>query len=145
MWLMSLHQSPETTSDGRTAPTSDSWFTLGHNKCRLHHRATRIQWMRLHHGRSWLCHQMESLCKHGYHPFIVGAAQLYIWHIWKHHGLPQRVVSDRGPQFVAEFTKEIYWLLGIKLAAITVYHPQGNGQMERINQELEQFLWLFIN
>ena len=38
----------------------------------------------------------------------VGAAQLYIRHIWKHHGLPQRVVSDRGPQFVAEFTKEVY-------------------------------------
>ena len=51
----------------------------------------------------------------------IGAAQLYIRHIWKHHGLPWRVVSDRGLQFVAEFTKEIYQLLGIKLAATTVY------------------------
>ena len=75
----------------------------------------------------------------------VGAAQLYVRHIWKHHGLPRRIVSDRGPQFVAEFTKEIYRLLGIKLAATTTYHPQGDGQMERINQELEQFLRLFIN
>ena len=41
--------------------------------------------------------------------------------------------------------KELYWLLGIKLAATTTYHPQGNGQMERINQELEQYLWLFID
>ena len=38
----------------------------------------------------------------------IGAAQLYIRHVWKHHGLPKRVVSDRGPQFVAEFTREIY-------------------------------------
>ena len=75
----------------------------------------------------------------------LGAAQLYIWHVWKHHGLPKRVVSDRGPQFVAEFTREIYWLLGIKLAATTAYHPQGAGQTERVNQELEQFLRLFIN
>ena len=75
----------------------------------------------------------------------VGAAQLYIRHIWKHHGLPQRVVLDRGLQFVAEFTKEVYRLLGIKLAATTAYHPQGDGQMERVNQELEQFLRLFIN
>ena len=75
----------------------------------------------------------------------IEAAQIYIQHIWKHHGLPHRVVSDRGPQFVAEFTKEIYQLLGIKLAATTVYHPQGDGQTERINQELEQFLRLFIN
>ena len=74
-----------------------------------------------------------------------GTAQLYLQHIWKHHGLPRRVVLDRGPQFVAEFMKELYRLLGIKLAATTVYHPQGDGQMERINQELEQFLRLFIN
>ena len=72
-------------------------------------------------------------------------AQLYLQHVWKHHGLPRRVVSDRGPQFVAEFMKELYQLLGIKLAATTAYHPQGNGQTERINQELEQFLCLFIN
>ena len=52
---------------------------------------------------------------------------------------------DRGPQFVAEFTKELYRLLGIKLAATTAYHPQGDRERERINQELEQFLCLFIN
>ena len=61
----------------------------------------------------------------------IGAAQLYIWHIWKHHGLPKRVVSDRGLQFIVEFTREIYQLLGIKLAATMAYHPQGDGQMER--------------
>ena len=55
------------------------------------------------------------------------------------------MVSDRGPQFIAEFTRELYWLLRVKLAATTTYHPQGDGQMERINQELEQFLRLFIN
>ena len=41
--------------------------------------------------------------------------------------------------------KELYRLLGVKLAATTAYHPQGDGQMERVNQELEQFLHLFIN
>ena len=75
----------------------------------------------------------------------VGTAQLYIQHIWKHHGLPKRVISDRGPQFMAEFTREIDHLLGIKLAATMAYHPQGDGQMERVNQELEQFLCLFTN
>ena len=54
-------------------------------------------------------------------------------------------MSDSGPQFVAEFTREIYQLLGIKLAATMAYHPQGDGQTERVNQELEQFLQLFIN
>ena len=55
------------------------------------------------------------------------------------------MVSDRGPQFVVEFMNKLYQLLGIKLAATTAYHPQGDGQMEWVNQELEQFLHLFIN
>jgi transposase InsO family protein len=74
-----------------------------------------------------------------------GAANLYVRHIWKHHGLPNRFVSDRGPQFIAEFTRELYRLLGIKLATTTAYHPQGDGQTERLNQELEQYIRLFTN
>ena len=61
-------------------------------------------------------------------------AQLYLQHIWKHHGLPKKVVSDRGPQSIAEFTKELYWILRIKLAATTVYHLQGDGQIEQVCQ-----------
>ena len=52
---------------------------------------------------------------------------------------------DQGPQFVADLTRELHWLLGIKLAATTAYHPQGDGQTERVNQELEQYLQLFVN
>jgi hypothetical protein len=74
-----------------------------------------------------------------------GTACLYVQNVWRHHGLPQKIVSDRGPQFVAEFTRELYRLLGIKLAATTAYHPQGDKQMERVNQELEQYLRLFVN
>ena len=55
------------------------------------------------------------------------------------------MVSDRGPQFVVEFMKELYRLLGVKLAATTTYHPQGDREMEQVNQELEQYLHLFIN
>ena len=66
-------------------------------------------------------------------------------HMWKLHDIPRQVVSDRGPQFVADLTRELYWLLRIKLAATTVYHPQGDGQTERVNQELEQYLRLFVN
>jgi transposase InsO family protein len=74
----------------------------------------------------------------------VETAKLYVQYIWKHHGLPGKALSDRGPQFITEFMKELYRLLGIKLAATTTYHPQGNGQIERVNQELEQYLHLFI-
>jgi len=57
-----------------------------------------------------------------------GAANLYLQNIWKLHGLPRKVISDRGPQFVAAFMKELYRLLGIEAATSTAYHPQTNGQ-----------------
>jgi hypothetical protein len=74
-----------------------------------------------------------------------GTARLFLKEVWKHHGTPLRVVSDRGPQFVAEFTCELYRLLGIKIASSTMYHPQTDGQTERVNQEMEQFLRLFTS
>jgi len=54
-------------------------------------------------------------------------------------------MSDRGPQFTAEFTSKLYRLLGIKAAKTTAYHPQADGQTERVNQELEQYLRLFTS
>ena len=74
-----------------------------------------------------------------------GAARLFLYQVWKLHGLPKCVISDCGPQFVAHFTRELYRLLGIKLASSTAWHPQTDRQMERINQELDQYLRLFVN
>ena len=72
------------------------------------------------------------------------AANLYLRNIWKLHGLLRKVVSDRGPQFVAAFMKELYRLLGIEAATSTAYHSQTDGQTEWVNQELEQYLRLFV-
>jgi hypothetical protein len=52
-----------------------------------------------------------------------GATNLYLWHVWKHHGLPHKVISDRGAQFIAAFMRELYRLLGIEIGASTAYHP----------------------
>jgi transposase InsO family protein len=75
----------------------------------------------------------------------VGIARLFRDHVWKLHGLPEEVISDRGTQFVSQFMRELNTLLGIKVAASTAYHPQTDGQTERVNQEIEQYLRLFIN
>ena len=72
------------------------------------------------------------------------AANLYLWNVWKLHSLPWKVISNRGPQFVAAFMKELYRLLGIEAATSTTYHLQTDGQTERVNQELEQYLRIFI-
>jgi hypothetical protein len=75
----------------------------------------------------------------------LGAARLFLHNVWRLHGLPHRIVSDRGPQFVAEFTRELYWLLGITLSTTTAYQPQVDIQTECVNQELEQYLQVFVN
>jgi len=71
---------------------------------------------------------------------VEGAARLFLHQVWKLYGLPKYVVSDRRPQFITCFTRELYRLLGIKLASSTAWHPQTNGQTERVNQELDQYL-----
>jgi hypothetical protein len=73
-----------------------------------------------------------------------GAANLYLPNVWKLHCLPQKVISDCSPQFVALFMKELCCLLGIEAASSSAYHPQTDRQTECINQELQQFLQIFI-
>jgi transposase InsO family protein len=75
----------------------------------------------------------------------LGLARLYRDHIWKLHGLPNTVISDRGPQFASAFMKELNKMLGIETKLSTAYHPQTDGQTERMNQELEQYLRMFVN
>jgi len=59
--------------------------------------------------------------------------------------LLESIISDRGVQFVAEIMRELNNLLGIQMKLSTAYHPQTDGQTERINQELEQYLRIFID
>jgi len=74
-----------------------------------------------------------------------GLARLFRDNMWKLHGLPESMVSDRGPQFAAELTKELNRMLGIETKLSTAFHPQTDGQMERMNQELEQYLRFFVD
>ena len=59
-----------------------------------------------------------------------GLARLFRDNIWKLHGLPESIVSDRGLQFVAEFTKELNKMLGIETRLSTAFHPQTDRQTE---------------
>jgi len=74
-----------------------------------------------------------------------GLARLFQDHIWKLHGLLESIISDRGVQFAAGMMKELNNLLGIQMKLSTAYYPQTDGQTERINQELEQYLRVFIS
>jgi len=74
-----------------------------------------------------------------------GLARLFRDNVWKLHGLPESIISDRGPQFVAGLMRELNGMLGIKSKLSTAFHPQTDGQTERVNQELEQYLRMFID
>ena len=74
-----------------------------------------------------------------------GLARLFRDNVWKLHGLPESVISDRGPQFAAGMTKELNKMLGIETKLSMAYHPEMDRQTERTNQELEQYLRMYIN
>jgi len=59
--------------------------------------------------------------------------------------LPESIISNKGPQFAAGVMRELNTMLGIDSKLSTVFYPQTDGQTERMNQELEQYLWMFIN
>jgi hypothetical protein len=71
--------------------------------------------------------------------------QLYLDHVWRRTGLPQHVISDRGPQFASKLMRETWSKLNINQALSTAFHPQTDGETERVNQEIEQFLRVFCN
>jgi len=64
---------------------------------------------------------------------VEGLAWLFRDNVWKLHRLPESVVSDRGPQFAVELTKEINRMLGIEMKLLTVFYPQIDRQTERMN------------
>ena len=74
-----------------------------------------------------------------------GLARLFRDNVWKLYGLPESIISDRRPQFAAGLMKELNGMLGIESKLSTAFHPQTDGQTERVNQELEQYLRIFID
>ena len=72
-------------------------------------------------------------------------ARLFRDNVWKLHGLLESVISDRGPQFAAGLTRELNKMLGIETKLSMAYHPETDGQTERTNQELEQYLRMYVN
>jgi hypothetical protein len=71
-------------------------------------------------------------------------AELYIDNIRKFHGAPKSIVSDRGPQFTAKFWTSLHKAMGTDLHYSSTFHPQTDGQTERVNQVLEDLLRAYV-
>ena len=75
-----------------------------------------------------------------------GLVDLIINNVVMQHGFPSNIVSDRGLKFTSGLWKATtYTALGIKVLLLTAFHPQSDGQTERVNQVLEQYLRIFAN
>jgi hypothetical protein len=80
------------------------------------------------------------------HPYTATkVAEAFIDNVYKLHGLPQSLVSDRDPVFTSQFWQSIFKATGTQLRLSTANHPETDGQMERVNQSIECFLRCFIS
>jgi hypothetical protein len=66
--------------------------------------------------------------------------EIFLKAVWKHHGIPQEIVSDRDPRFVSDFWKALHKRLGTRFNMSTANHPQTDGQAERANGVVEEML-----
>ena len=76
---------------------------------------------------------------------VEGLAKLFRDNVWELYRLPESILLDREPQFAAEITKKLNKILGIQTKLSTSFYLQTDGQIERMNYELEQYLQFFID
>ena len=67
-------------------------------------------------------------------------ALIFLKEVWRLHGLPESIISDRDSRFTSKFWRSLMNLLQVKLSLSTAFHPESDGQTERVNQTLEQYL-----
>ncbi|MBW0476690.1 hypothetical protein O181_016405 [Austropuccinia psidii MF-1] len=72
-------------------------------------------------------------------------AQTFINHVISKHGLPASIISDRGSLFVSSFWTQLCQKLNISRDLSTAFHPKTDGHTERVNQILEQYLWMYVS
>jgi hypothetical protein len=74
-----------------------------------------------------------------------GFAKIIRDRVVRDHGLPRRIIHDRDTRFMSKYIKELFTILGTKQNPSTAYHPQTDGQTERMNQNIKQYLRAFIS
>ena len=72
-------------------------------------------------------------------------ANIFLEHIYRNHGLPDEIISDRDPVFMSNFWSSLFDKLGVKLCPSSAYHPETDGQTERLNRKIEEMLRCYVD
>ena len=72
-------------------------------------------------------------------------ARKFIVHVYRNHGLPNKIISDRGSIFMSGFRKTLYKILQVKISPSTAYRPQTHEQTEIVNRNLEEMIQSFVS
>jgi hypothetical protein len=112
----------------------------------LYHESYTFWIIRLHFCNGWLLDKDGSILFSN--KIIIGekASKLFFDHVFWYHGLYEYIIFfNHEPQFVAKFWKRFFELLGVKVKLLSFFHPWMDGQMEWVNQVLEQYLCYTTN
>jgi len=144
-----MHHMPNhkdtTTNQSTNQAQQDPWRDMGNNHHGFHCRPPSITRIWQHPHSHWLSQQSHILSP--CHKTIMAeqTSQLLVDNIWKRTGIPKAIISDWGPQFAAQVTQELWRKLGIKQKLSTVFHPQTDSKLERVNQVIKQYLCICGN
>jgi transposase InsO family protein len=110
-----------------------------------------VEGLPLSHGYNCILVVVDLFSKFGHfiavkHPFTaLSIAKIFMTNVYRLHGLPSALVSDRDRIFTSTLWRELFRLAGVSLRLSSAYHPQSDGQTERINQCMETYLRCFAN
>ena len=78
-------------------------------------------------------------------PTAVQTPETLFHQVFRNFGIPEDILSDRGPQFTSQVWSAFFEHLGVSVSLTSGYHPQSDAQCDRVNQELGKFLWIFCH